>query len=58
MYDGDKPMDVKLICNQHVVTYNKFQVMKPMGLSYPWSDYLEIINFHTIKNKRDEPNGP
>ena len=33
MYDDDKSMDVHLICNQRVVTYNKFQGIKPMGVS-------------------------
>ena len=39
MSDDDKSMDVKLICNQRVVTYNKLRGMNPMGLSVPWANY-------------------
>ena len=58
MYDDYKSMDVQLICNQCVVTYNKLQGMKPMGLSTPWFEYIEIFFVHPVKNKMDEPNGP
>ena len=43
MSDDDKSMDVKLIFNQRVVTYNKLRDMKPMGLSAPWDESLDII---------------
>ena len=42
-------MDVQLICNQQVVTYNKFWIMNPIGLSAPCSDYLDIIALHPVK---------
>ena len=42
-------MDVKLICNQRVVTYIKWQGIKPMDLSDPWSDSLEIIALQSVK---------
>ena len=58
MSDDDKSMDVQLICNQCVVTYNKFCGMNPMGLSAPWGDSLEIISLHPVKNARGETNGP
>ena len=39
MYDDDKSMDVKLICNQYVVNNIKLRGMKPMELGDPWSNY-------------------
>ena len=35
MSDDDKSMDVQLICNQRVVTYNKLRGMNTMGLRSP-----------------------
>ena len=58
MSDDDISMDVQLLCNKRVVTYNILRGMKPMGLSDPWDDSLEIIAFHPVKNARDKPNGP
>ena len=58
MSDDDTSIDVQLICNQRVVTYNKFLGMDPIGLISLWSDCLEIIFFHPVKKSRDEPNGP
>ena len=51
MYDDDKSMDVQLICNQHVVTYNKLRGMKLMGLSDPWTGSADIITFNPEKYK-------
>ena len=39
MSNDDKSMDIQLICNQRVVTYNNLRCMNPMGLSAPWADY-------------------
>ena len=49
MSDVDKSMDVQLICNQHVVTYNKFRGMNLLGLSAPWSDYKNKQLFTNMK---------
>ena len=56
MSDDDKSMDVQLICNQSVVTYNELWGMNPMGISAPWDESIEIIDFYPVKNARDEPN--
>ena len=40
MYDDDKSMDVQLICNQRVVTYNKLRGINQMGLIVPWDNSL------------------
>ena len=58
MYDGNKSLDVKLICIQCVVTFNQLQGMNPIGLSAPCADPLEIISLRTAKHSRDESNGP
>ena len=42
-------MGVQLVCNQRVMTYNKFQGINPMGLSAPWTYSLEIIALHPVK---------
>ena len=39
MYNDDKSMNVQLICNQLVVTYNKLLGMNPMVIIAPWDDY-------------------
>ena len=39
MSDDDKSIDLKLIYNQRLVTYNKLQDIKPMVLNDPWDDY-------------------
>ena len=57
MSDDDKSMDVQLICNQNVVTDNKFQGLNSMGLSAPWANSLAIISMYQVKNARDETNG-
>ena len=57
MSDDDKAMDVQLVCNQRVVTYNKLRGMNLIGFSDPWDDSIEIIAFYPVKNARDEPNG-
>ena len=49
MSDDDKSMDVQLICNQHVVIYNKFQGINPISLSDPWVDYKNKQLFTNIK---------
>ena len=51
-------MDVQLICNEGVVTYNKFLRINPMGPIFPYDDSLNIIALHPVKNARGEPNGP
>ena len=53
MYDDDKSIDVQLICNQRVVTYNKLIGMNPMVLSAPCDDSLDIIDLNPVKNVRD-----
>ena len=58
MSDDNKSMDVLLICNQYVVTYNKLLDIKPMGIIAPWAEYLEIISLDPVKKSRDKPNGP
>ena len=58
MSDGDKSMIVHLICNQHVVTWNKFLGMNPMGLSDTWADSIDIIALRLVTTALDEPNGP
>ena len=35
MSDGDKSMDVQLLCKQRVKTYNKIQGGHPTGIIYP-----------------------
>ena len=32
--------------------------MKPIGLSTPWYDYLEVIVLQKLKNAKDETHGP
>ena len=49
MSDDDKSMDVQLICNQHLVTYNKLQCVNLMGLSAPWAKSLEITALDPVK---------
>ena len=49
MSDDDKSMDVQLICNQHVMTYNKLQGINPMGLSAPCDDYKNKQLFTNMK---------
>ena len=49
MSDDDKSMDVHLICNQRLVTYNKYQGVNLMGLSSPWDNSLEITCLYTVK---------
>ena len=49
MSDGDKSMDVQLICNQLVVTYNKSIGMNPMCHSSPWDDSFDILALHPVK---------
>ena len=49
MSDDDKSMDVQLICNQRLVTYNKLQGVNLMGLSAPWSDYPHITSLDSVK---------
>ena len=39
MYNDDKSMNVQLICNQSVVTYNTLLGMNPMVIIAPWDDY-------------------
>ena len=46
MSNHDKSTDFHLICNQCVVNYNKLQGMNPIGLSAPWDESLDIIDFH------------
>ena len=59
MSDDDKLMDFQFICNQHVVTYNKLQVMNPMLLSAPWADSLDMISVRSVRKiARSEPHGP
>ena len=36
-------MDVQLICNQRLVTYNKWQGINQMGNIVPWANSLDII---------------
>ena len=49
MSDDDKSMDIQLICNQHVVTYNEFWDINPMGLSSSWYDSYDIIALNAVK---------
>ena len=53
MYDDDKSIDVQLICNQRVVTYNKLWGMNPIVLIEPCDDSLDIIYLNPVKNARD-----
>ena len=46
MSDDDKSINVQLICNQRVVTYNKLQGINPMVISASWYDSLENIALH------------
>ena len=45
-------MYIQFICNQRVVTYNKLQGIKPMVLSAPWANSLDIIALHPVKKCR------
>ena len=49
MSDDDKSMDIQLICNQHVVTYNELQGINPMGLSSSWYESYDIIALNSVK---------
>ena len=42
-------MDIQLMCNQLVATYNISQGMNPMGLSDPWDDYENKKFFTNVK---------
>ena len=57
MSDDDKSMDVQLIFDQRLVTYNKLHGVNLMGLSAPWADYPHITSLDPVKNTMDEPNG-
>ena len=57
MSDDDKSMDVQVICNQRLVTYNKLQGVNLMGISAPWEDYPHITSLDDLlvaRNKRCE----
>ena len=56
MSDYDESKDVHLTCNKRVGTRIKLQGMKPMGLSEPWTNYLEIIVLQKVKIVGDGPN--
>ena len=49
MSDDNKSTNIQLICNQHVLTYNKLRGLNTMGLSIPWGDDTEVIALHTLK---------
>ena len=49
MSDYDKSMDVQLIYNQRLVTYNKYQGVNLMNLSYPWDNCIDITCLYTVK---------
>ena len=42
-------MDVQLVCNHRVATYNKLLGIKPMGLSDPWDEYIDVFPLHPVK---------
>ena len=49
MSDDDKSMDVQLIFDQRLVTYNKLQGVNLMGISAPWDDYPHITFLGPVK---------
>ena len=51
MYYDDKSMSFQLIFNQHLVPYNKFISMNPMGISSPWGNYKKQTIIHEYENK-------
>ena len=38
---------------KRVITFKKLQGINPIGLSAPWSEFLEIIALYPLKNARD-----
>ena len=57
MSDDDKSMDVQLVYNQRVVTYNKLRGMNLIGFSDPWDNSIEIIAFYPVKMPGMNPMG-